>query len=76
MTIAGQLVTLNRQQVVESLRKVAPQQVQTHAVEIEGRHFPVKQAFADVTGLDPLDFNTEQARRAFKKLGFQVFRFP
>ena len=76
MTIAGQSVTLDRQQVVESLRNVAPGRVQTHAVEIEGQRYPVKQAFAFVTGLDPLDFNTEQARRAFKKIGFQVVRIP
>jgi hypothetical protein len=34
----------------------------------------VKKAFAAVTGIDVLDFNTITARKAFAQLGFKVVR--
>lgn len=60
--------------VVISLRLTKPGRIQTHAVCVEGILYPVKEAWAHVTGTDVLDFNTNQARSWFKKLGFEVFR--
>lgn len=74
LTVAGQQVRLNRDQVVSKLRGEEPGRTRSHVVEVEGVVHPVKEAFARVTGLDPLDFNTNQARAAFKKLGFKVTR--
>ena len=74
MTISGQTVLLSREQVIRSLKEIAPERLQKHAVEIEGRRYPVKQAFALTTGQDVLDFTTTQARRALKQLGFEVIR--
>lgn len=74
MTVSGQTVRLSREQVVKSLEGIAPETIQIHAVDIEGTRYPVKQAFAAVTGLDPLDFTTTQARRALKELRFEVIR--
>lgn len=74
MTITGVTVRLSRDQVIRSLENVPPETIYKHAVEIESRRYSVKQAFACATGLDPLEFNTEQARRALKKLGFVVIR--
>ena len=74
MTISGQPVRLSREQVINSLKKISPERVEIHAVEIEGQRYPVKQAFAIATGLDRLDFQTSQARRALKQLGFNVVR--
>ena len=74
MTISGKPVRLSREQVIRSLKDIPPERLQIHAVEVEGRRFPVKQAFALTTGEDLLDFTTTEARRALKKLGFEVFR--
>lgn len=63
-------------EVVRKLRGVKPGQIRTHAVKVQGVFHPVKQAYAEVTGLDLLDFNTNQARNAFKRLGFEVVRMP
>ena len=53
---------------------MTPGRIKAHAVNIGGVYYPIKEAFATVTGTDVLDFNTNTARSAFKKLGFEVVR--
>lgn len=65
---------LARDEVTRKLRQISPGRVREHVVEVEGVEHPVKEAFAAVTGLDIADFNTNQARAAFKRLGFPVTR--
>ena len=65
---------MDREGVIQKLRGVTPGRIKTHAVDVEGRLHPVKEAFHVVTGTDVLDFNTNQARSAFKRLGFEVVR--
>jgi hypothetical protein len=74
-TIGGKRVMITSSQVVAALRGTEPGPIQTHAVEISGLLYPVKEAFARVTGLDLLDFNTNQARSIFRRLGFKVVRW-
>lgn len=75
-TVRGQRRRLSRAQVIGKLKGRKPGPIQTHAVEIEGVLHPVKGAFALVSGLDLLDFNTNQARNIFQRLGFKVSRKP
>lgn len=70
----GQRWRLSKAQVISKLKGKKPGPIQTHAVEIEGVLYPVKEALALVTGLDLLDFNTNQARNVFQRLGFNVRR--
>jgi len=70
--IAGTPLDLTREEVVRRIRMVEPDPVHTHAVEIEGEIYPVKQAFAVAASLDLLDFNTNQARSVLRRLGFSV----
>ena len=72
--VGGKRVHLTSDKVISTLRGIAPGLVKTHAVEINGLTYPVKEAFALVTGLDLLDFNTNQARNVFRRLGFKVVR--
>ena len=72
--VAGKRVTLTRDQVIQSVKGVTPDTVRTHAVLVGGVRYPVKQAVALATGLDPLDFNTNQARGWLRRLGFDVER--
>lgn len=51
-----------------------PGPIREHCVEVDGVVHPIKEAFSRVTGLDVLDFNTNQARSVFKRLGFRVMR--
>ena len=73
-TVGGKRLHLTSDHIVLTLRGIAPGSVQTHGVEIGGLTYPVKEAFARVTGLDLLDFNTNEARRVFRQLGFKVVR--
>lgn len=73
-TIGGKKLQLSRDQVIRKLKGSTPGTIQTHAVEIEGTDYPIKEAFARATGLDLLDFNTNQARSILKRLGFVVKR--
>lgn len=73
-TVAGLRGRLKRTDVVRKLKGVAPGPIREHTVEIGGVLFPIKQAFACATGVDVLDFTTNQARRVFKRLGFEVTR--
>ena len=73
-TVGGKTFRLSRNQVIRKVKGVTPGSIQTHAVEIEGTDYPVKEVFALVTSLDVLDFNTNQARNVLKRLGFTVKR--
>lgn len=74
ITVGGTSVVMSRDVVISKLHGQTPERVRNHAVVVDGIFFPVKQAFEAVTDLDRLDFNTEQARSAFKRLGFEVRR--
>lgn len=73
-TVAGRRVALTRDQVIRSAKGVAPDTIRTHAVVVGGARYPVKQVVALATGMDPLDFNTNQARGWLRRLGFAVER--
>jgi hypothetical protein len=73
-TISGKHFNLSRDQVEKALSGVRPEPTKLHAVQV-GRHlFPVKQALSQVTGLDRLDFQSMDARRVFRRLGFKLMR--
>lgn len=73
-TVAGRRCRLTLDGVLRAVRGVEPGVIQRHAVEVEGVRYPVKQVVALATGLDPLDFNTNQARRVLRELGLPVVR--
>ncbi|MHB1474339.1 MAG: hypothetical protein ACYCV4_12110 [Dermatophilaceae bacterium] len=72
--IAGRSMTLEPEQVIRSLSGVEPEPIRSHAVDVQGTLYPTKQAFHLATGLDRLDFTTNQARTQFRRLGFKVVR--
>ena len=73
-TISGRQLTLGDVQVRTAVHGLSPEPARAHVVDIDGRAFPVKQAFSAATRLDRLDFTTNQARTALKRLGFTVRR--
>jgi hypothetical protein len=70
----GRHSRVTNDEVVQRLRGAKLGEIRTHAVRVEGVLYPIKEAFAAVSGLDRLDFNTNQARNWFRKLGFEVVR--
>jgi hypothetical protein len=73
-TVGGREITLAREEVEKALKDVKPELVRTHLVFVGGKAYPVKQALREATGLDTLDFHTTDARRVFRRLGFEVAR--
>lgn len=76
VTVGGRELRMTNEDVIHKLREVKPGRIYQHAVKVQGVHHPIKEAFAQVTGLDLLDFTTNTARSAFKRLGFDVVRLP
>lgn len=72
--INGASLTLSAEEVRRALRDAEPEPLREHAADIEGTLFPVKQAFSLATGLDRLDFTTNQARTQLRRLGFALVR--
>lgn len=73
-TINGTRRRLAADDVCAKVRGTTPGAIRIHAVRIDGVDYPVKEAFALTTGLDLLDFTTNQARAVLKRLGFDVYR--
>jgi 5-methylcytosine-specific restriction protein B len=73
-TVSGRHFSLSRDQVEKALAGIKPEQTKRHAVQIGRDIFPVKQALSQVTGLDRLDFQSMDARRVFRRLGFKLLR--
>jgi hypothetical protein len=73
-TIRGKRLSLLPADIEAIASRLQPDELRKHAVVIRGRRFPPKQVFAVATGLDVLDFTTNDARRVFIKLGFPVER--
>lgn len=73
-TLNGRPMRLTRAEVESAVSGIEAEPIRTHAVEIDGRLFPPKQPFALATGIDRLDFTTNQARTQLRRLGFRVER--
>jgi hypothetical protein len=73
-TVNGRRFTLSRAKVQSLMEYVEPEPIQSHAVLVGRRTYPVKQVFALTTGLDRLDFTSSIARRQLGRLGFQLSR--
>lgn len=73
-TLVGRQFRLSRERVEQVMEGVSPEPIHTHAVVINGVHYPVKQALEEVTGVDRADFISTAARRHFRRLGFEVVR--
>jgi hypothetical protein len=72
--ISGRAFDLDPDAIATRAGGVLPDPIGDHFVVIGGRRFPPKQVLALATRLDRADFNTHQARRVLRRLGFSVGR--
>lgn len=70
----GKQMKLNEEQVRAAVNGLDVEPARTHLIRVDGDDYPVKQVFSAATGLDRLDFTTNQARSVLKRLGFPVLR--
>jgi hypothetical protein len=63
---------LTAQQVRQALRDAAPERIRHDAVRVDGRAYPIKQAYALASGRERGDFTADTARRQLSALGFEI----
>jgi hypothetical protein len=68
--VGGEEYDLDRKRVETVMRKVEPESLQKHLVELLGKAYPPKQVFAEVTGRRRATFTTQEAIRVLSRLGF------
>lgn len=78
-TIRGVTVELNKEDVINSIRGVAPEPIRLYYVEIDGITYPVKQALGcalDFKGISRFraDFTSQYAIQVLRGLRFEVKR--
>ena len=74
-TVNGQSQDLDYKDVVAAASQIVPDEPDgrhKYYVNINGRRFPVKQLFAEVTGRLRDDFNPGDANRILRRLGFEI----
>ncbi|WP_028473748.1 DUF6308 family protein [Nocardioides alkalitolerans] len=71
-TLAKQEFDLTAQDVVDAVRGRVPETIRDHWVDVDGVRWPVKQALALATGLEPTAFHSQTSRRVLADLGMTV----
>lgn len=79
--LRGLVLELERADVERALRGVAPEDIQVHSVEVNGKKYPVKQALRvtlEAQGklaqdISRLDFTSADARSILRRLGYRLF---
>jgi hypothetical protein len=67
----GDRFDLDPDDVIAAVRGVPPDRIYDHAVEVEGRLYPVKQVFGLATRRDHGEFTSQRARDVLRRLGFR-----
>lgn len=71
-TVGGIEFALSKADVEERLHDVEPEVIRELYVEVKGVMFPVKQAFAHVTGMQRGAFTSHDAMRVFRRLSLRI----
>lgn len=69
-TLNGQRHQLTKKDVETTMRRLTPERIFEHAVEVNGVMFPVKQVFAAAVGVDTSQFTSQRAQNVLRRLGF------
>lgn len=69
--VGGEEYKLDRNRVELVMKKIEPESIQKHLVELLGTKYPPKQVFAAITGRRRASFTTQEAVRVLTKLGFE-----
>lgn len=74
--VDGTHFTISSDDVRSKLNSHAPEVLHQYTVTIDGRTWPVKQAFSIATGLTNDRFQSQTARRQLQRLGFTINESP
>lgn len=71
-TVGGSEFFLSKGDVEQRLSRIQPEPIRELYVEVSNRQFPIKQAFADSTGMPRGGFTSHDAMRVFRKLNLRI----
>jgi hypothetical protein len=71
-TVGGNEFSLSTADVANRLNGVEPEPIRELYVEVAGVKFPIKQAFAHLTGMQRGGFTSHDAMRVFRKLSLRI----
>jgi hypothetical protein len=74
--VGGEEIFLSREEVEERLQYIVPEPIREVSVEVNSKHYPVKQALAESTGLLRGNFTSHDAMRVFRKLSLPLKTEP
>jgi hypothetical protein len=69
-TVGGRSFDFSREEIERRMRRVQPEPIREHLVEILETVYPPKQVLATVTGWDRTSFTTMEAQRVLSRVGF------
>lgn len=70
-TVGGVHYRASRRMFEERLAEVMPEATKKYSVEIKGQRYPIKQAVAVGLGAPRAGFQTQEAFRVLRRLGFK-----
>jgi hypothetical protein len=71
-TVAGHQIALDKKTVQHKLATIKPEKNASVYVKVGKKDFPVKQAFAEATGLIRSQFSTKDAVRVLEWAGYEA----
>lgn len=72
--IRGKEYEVSREDILRKARDLTPDRITHWFVNIEGKHFPVKQIVCETLGIERIEITTADAVRILEKLGFEPKR--
>ena len=72
ITIRGKVYQVTREQIIDAMKEVEPNMIQTYYVKVDNIHFPIKQVIRIALGIPLIAFTSLDAYRLLDKLGFEI----
>jgi len=63
---------VTKEEVRRKLSKVEPEPGQRYFIKIKGRLYPIKQVVTEVFSIPKAEYNSQEAYRVVKNLGFKI----
>ena len=70
--LRGNSYRSSKEEIEKVLKKVEPDRVITHYIEVDDRRYPVKQPIELITGLPRIAYTSMDAYRILSRYGFEI----
>jgi len=70
--LRGNSYRSSKEAIKKVLRKVEPDPVRKHYIDVDGRRYPIKQPIELITGLPRIAYTAMDAYRILSRFGFEI----